>query len=342
MDDIVGPGSPTAPRGLRHTPAIRGSGPWRPAAAGIRVRDSAAQANKEAGQDHEHLHPRRGVLPAGPPSGADGDRRCCGQAARGAGGIPLRPERHDHHRRSPPDRSKKCRDLHDNPHVAFVVDDLVSVDPWRPQGVEIRELHGANGYLIHQFLVHQRQPAYRRLGRRRSKDAIRFAVESRGRRRRDRGPSGRLADLARQPLNDIAEDASRSHLHGAGRRAGAARPLAYLHVMEAEADRELTPSCASGSRPALLNPSTPGAAPARRLALVEDGTADLIAFGGLFLANPDLPPGSPRRPVQQPRPRHLLRRRRARLHRLPRTHRVNDPSTVSTGPKGFWNDQLHR
>ena len=94
-------GLPPLPRVAADSPAIRGSGPWRRAAAGIRVRDSAAQANKEAGQDHEHLHPRRGVLPAGPPSGADGDRRCCGQAARGAGGIPLRPERHDHHRRSP-------------------------------------------------------------------------------------------------------------------------------------------------------------------------------------------------------------------------------------------------
>ena len=49
------------------------------------------------------------------------------------------------------DRSKKWRDLHDNPHVAFVVDDLVSVDPWRPQGVEIRgrgALHGAHGEQI--------------------------------------------------------------------------------------------------------------------------------------------------------------------------------------------------
>ena len=49
------------------------------------------------------------------------------------------------------DRSKKWRDLHDNPHVAFVVDDLVSVDPWRPRGVEIRgraALHGAGGEQI--------------------------------------------------------------------------------------------------------------------------------------------------------------------------------------------------
>ncbi len=33
---------------------------------------------------------------------------------------------------------KKFRDVQRNSHVAFVVDDLVSVDPWRPRGVEIR------------------------------------------------------------------------------------------------------------------------------------------------------------------------------------------------------------
>lgn len=41
-------------------------------------------------------------------------------------------------------RTKKWRDLEDNPQVAFVVDDLASVDPWRPRGVEVRgtaELH---------------------------------------------------------------------------------------------------------------------------------------------------------------------------------------------------------
>lgn len=33
---------------------------------------------------------------------------------------------------------KKFRDVQRNPHVAFVVDDLASVQPWRPRGVEIR------------------------------------------------------------------------------------------------------------------------------------------------------------------------------------------------------------
>jgi pyridoxamine 5'-phosphate oxidase family protein len=36
--------------------------------------------------------------------------------------------------------SKKFRDARANPHVAFVVDDLASVDPWRPRAIEIRGL----------------------------------------------------------------------------------------------------------------------------------------------------------------------------------------------------------
>lgn len=34
--------------------------------------------------------------------------------------------------------TKKFRDAETHPQVAFVVDDLASVDPWRPRGVEIR------------------------------------------------------------------------------------------------------------------------------------------------------------------------------------------------------------
>lgn len=34
--------------------------------------------------------------------------------------------------------SKKFRDAERNPRVAFVVDDLASVDPWKARGVEIR------------------------------------------------------------------------------------------------------------------------------------------------------------------------------------------------------------
>ncbi|MFG2086172.1 MULTISPECIES: PPOX class F420-dependent oxidoreductase [unclassified Spirillospora] len=34
--------------------------------------------------------------------------------------------------------SKKFRDAERNPEVAFAVDDLASVDPWAPRGIEIR------------------------------------------------------------------------------------------------------------------------------------------------------------------------------------------------------------
>jgi pyridoxamine 5'-phosphate oxidase family protein len=35
-------------------------------------------------------------------------------------------------------KRKKWRDVHKNPRVALVVDDLASVQPWRPRGIEIR------------------------------------------------------------------------------------------------------------------------------------------------------------------------------------------------------------
>jgi len=35
-------------------------------------------------------------------------------------------------------KRKKFRDVRQNPHVAFVVDDVASVNPWRVRGIEIR------------------------------------------------------------------------------------------------------------------------------------------------------------------------------------------------------------
>jgi pyridoxamine 5'-phosphate oxidase family protein len=35
-------------------------------------------------------------------------------------------------------KRKKYRDVLANPKVAFVVDDLASVQPWRPRGIEVR------------------------------------------------------------------------------------------------------------------------------------------------------------------------------------------------------------
>lgn len=44
--------------------------------------------------------------------------------------------------------SKKWRDLHANQQIAIVIDDLVSVNPWTPRGIEVRgraELHSDGG-----------------------------------------------------------------------------------------------------------------------------------------------------------------------------------------------------
>ena len=44
--------------------------------------------------------------------------------------------------------SKKWRDLHANPRIAIVIDDLASVNPWTPRGIEVRgraELHDQGG-----------------------------------------------------------------------------------------------------------------------------------------------------------------------------------------------------
>jgi pyridoxamine 5'-phosphate oxidase family protein len=35
-------------------------------------------------------------------------------------------------------KRKKFRDVHRNPRVAFVVDDIASVTPWRVRGIEVR------------------------------------------------------------------------------------------------------------------------------------------------------------------------------------------------------------
>ncbi|QLY31218.1 alkene reductase [Nocardia huaxiensis] len=151
------------------------------------------------------------------------------------------------------------------------------------------ELHGANGYLIHQFLApnsNQRQDEWGgdSTGRIRFATAVVSAVAA------EIGAARtglRISPGA--PLNDISEPAPRATYEAL---VDAISPLglAYLHLMEA-GDRQLTVDLRHRFGGVfILNPAT-GDRPTgpQDLALIEDGTADLIAFGQLFLANPDLP-----------------------------------------------------
>ncbi|MEU3531306.1 alkene reductase [Streptomyces murinus] len=151
------------------------------------------------------------------------------------------------------------------------------------------ELHGANGYLPHQFLstnANLRTDGWGGsvAGR------IRFTVEV-ARAVTDAIGAHRvgLRISPAVPFNDIVEDGHRDTYRAL---VSAIEPLglAYLHVLEGP-DRELTLELRKLFGGVLvLNPQT-GQAPTGpgELALIEDGTADLLSFGGLFLANPDLP-----------------------------------------------------
>ncbi|WP_026248764.1 alkene reductase [Streptomyces sp. LaPpAH-108] len=151
------------------------------------------------------------------------------------------------------------------------------------------ELHGANGYLIQQFLApdsNRRTDAWGGS----VEGRIRFAVELTTA-VADAIGADRLG-LRLSPgstLNDIHEPDPRPTYDALVRQL-APLGLAYLHVLEA-GDRDVTLAL-RGLFPGtfILNPNT-GERPTgpEDLVLIENGTTDMLAFGQLFLANPDLP-----------------------------------------------------
>ncbi|MER5901523.1 alkene reductase [Streptomyces mirabilis] len=155
------------------------------------------------------------------------------------------------------------------------------------------ELHGANGYLIHQFLApnsNQRPDAWGGSPEKR----IRFAVET-TRAVVDAIGADKvgLRISPGNPYNDIDESdrADVEATYTALVDALAPLNLAYLHQMEAPEVRDLVVRLRKAwPGTFVLNPFT-GMEPTApdALDLIEDDTADLIAYGALFLANPDLP-----------------------------------------------------
>ncbi|MEU7727332.1 alkene reductase [Streptomyces sp. NPDC040724] len=152
------------------------------------------------------------------------------------------------------------------------------------------ELHGANGYLIHQFLAPGSNLRTDEWGGP-VENRIRFAVEvvkavaaaiGAERTALRISPGNTYNDIT-EPDPQPAYEALVKEIDGLG--------LAYLHVLEPTAEaREVTLALRKQfSGLLVLNPATEGPTDHRALGLIEDGTADLLAFGALFLANPDLP-----------------------------------------------------
>ncbi|MFF8639250.1 alkene reductase [Streptomyces sp. NPDC015345] len=151
------------------------------------------------------------------------------------------------------------------------------------------ELHGANGYLIHQFLAPGTNRRTDEWGGS-VENRLRFAVEVAKAVTAEIGAARTGFRISPgNPFNDITEP-DPEPAYTALVKELAALDLAYLHVMEVGEIRELTTRLRQDfGGTFLLNPQTEGPTSHDALALVEDGTADVIAFGALFLANPDLP-----------------------------------------------------
>ncbi len=190
------------------------------------------------------------------------------------------------------------------------------------------EIHAANGYLIDQFL---RDKTNRRTDRYGGsiENRVRLLLEIVDAVAAEVGADQvgvRISPDNR--FNDI-DDSDPQALFVAVARALSGRGLAYLHAVEG--DLTAKPGTPPRVDYASLRDAFGGIYMAnfgfdrdRANAAIAAGKADLIAFGKPFLANPDLVTryrlGTA---AERPGRQDVLRRRRARLHRLPdpRPHR---------------------
>lgn len=154
------------------------------------------------------------------------------------------------------------------------------------------EIHGANGYLIHQFLsptINQRTDEYGGSisGRSRLLREIVSAIS-------DVIPRSRIG-LRLSPFADYnsTRDSNPADTYGQLAHWLQSSGLAYVHLADTNAwtgapDYEkMLPLFREHYRgPLIVNA---GIAPERAAEIVNSGQADAVAFGRLFLANPDLP-----------------------------------------------------
>ncbi|GAA2128428.1 alkene reductase [Actinomadura napierensis] len=154
------------------------------------------------------------------------------------------------------------------------------------------ELHGANGYLIHQFLTdgsNKRTDAYGGT----IENRIRFGVEVAKAVAAAIGPERVGFRVSPGSNANGVSESDTDELYAALMEALAPLRLAYLHVLEL-GDRERTRRVrAAWPGTLILNPHpTPESFPAKPeygVDALREGVADAVAFAEMWLANPDLP-----------------------------------------------------
>jgi N-ethylmaleimide reductase len=193
--------------------------------------------------------------------------------------------------------------------VAGVVEDFRrAAANAREAGFDGVELHGANGYLVDQFLKdksNQRTDRYGGSALNRARFLLEVTEAMVGEMGAER-VGVRLAPT--NPFNDVADSnpaATFGTAVGELNRLG----LSYLHIVEPLPSDPV----AAGERPDIgffrrvwrgTLIGNEGYDLARAKAALRDGTVDLVAFATLFLANPDLPErfrrGAPLNPPDRP------------------------------------------
>ncbi|WP_405718655.1 alkene reductase [Streptomyces sp. NBC_01537] len=152
-------------------------------------------------------------------------------------------------------------------------------------GADGVEIHGANGYLLHQFLAtntNQRTDSYGGS----VENRIRFAVEVATAVADEIGASRTGIRISPgNPFNDIAESDTQE-LYPALVRALAPLNLAYLHIAHGGDDELLHTLRKLWPTRLVLNRA--GTDLATRAKDIEDGIADIVTVGTMALANPDL------------------------------------------------------
>ncbi len=149
------------------------------------------------------------------------------------------------------------------------------------------ELHGANGYLIEQFLLpgsNRRTDSYGGSIENRN----RFAVELASAVAQAIGPERtgmRLSPF--NTYNDMAVFEELPQQYEALARSLGALKLAYLHIVAYEKVGELLPKIKKAFGGAII--VNGGLDKSKAEAAFATGNADLASFGASFLANPDLP-----------------------------------------------------
>ncbi|WP_410605824.1 alkene reductase [Amycolatopsis sp. lyj-90] len=184
------------------------------------------------------------------------------------------------------------RELDDDAIRATIADFAAAARNAIAAGFDGVELHSANGYLLHQFLApntNQRTDAWggSPAGRARLAAEVTDAVVA------EVGADRVGIRLSPgNPFNDIAEtdidDVTATYTELVTRLAR--HDLAYLHVIGSPLPTVDTTLRKAWPGTFVLNPMTyPDPTGPDAIDLVAEGSADLIAFGALFLANPDLP-----------------------------------------------------